>query len=130
MPGISLPGGAGQTDLPETESPREVGGGADAAAELPGGLSIEQASARVTKHNKGNWDYAWIVELRNDNKRRLRLNLTVRFLDADGYVLAETTHRGVAVPARGRRTAKGVHKLDAVPAGKVASINVAAIRAR
>jgi hypothetical protein len=129
MPGISLPAGAGAEE-PPVEQPREVSGGVDSAAELPAGLTVEKASAKVTKRSRGGWDYAWIVGLRSDSARKLRLKVTVRFLDEEGYVLDEAVQRDVTLAARGRRELKGTHKLEATVAGKVASVSVLAERAR
>jgi len=134
MPQISMPGGtpAGKPALAPTEpdeTPRQVSGSVAEAAELPSGLSVGLSSARVTKRGKTGWDYAWKVSLHNENKGRLRINLTVQFLDQDGYVLDETT-QNVSLSGHGNREAKGVHKLDLGPAAKVASISILATRAR
>jgi endonuclease YncB( thermonuclease family) len=122
MPGINLPGTAPPPAAPE--EPLEFTGGADAAAELPGDLSVESASARIVRHGKGSSDFSWVVSLNNEGRRRLKVNVTLRFLDEDGYVLGDATQRGVTVPARGDREVKGTRRLEADPASRVAAVSV------
>jgi hypothetical protein len=108
----------------------EFTGVLDPAADVPGGIRLRSATARVTQQSASGWDLAWQVGLKNTTRRRAHLDVTVRFLDADGYVLAEHKAAAVSVPARGAVEARGTQTLAPHLARRVSSLNVVIARAQ
>ena len=101
----------------------------DPAAVLPSGLKLERASARVTSQGRESWDFSWRAGLKSTSRRRQAVDVTVRFLDPDGYILAETVETDVSIPARSAVEARGTRNIPADAARRVSSITVLVERA-
>jgi endonuclease YncB( thermonuclease family) len=126
MPDINLPDGvAGPArNVPGGLDSPEFSGDLDPAAVLPSGIKLERASARVTSQGRESWDFSWRTGLKSTSRRRVSVDVTVRFLDADGYILAETVETGVSVPARSAVEARGTRNIPADAARRVSSVSV------
>jgi endonuclease YncB( thermonuclease family) len=128
VPSITVPDDS-KSFLPD-EPAAELTGAVDEAAELPAGLGVDSSSAQLTKRGRRGWDFGWRVELHNDNAKRLRINLTLRFLDHDGYVIGETTQRGISLNAHARKTIRGTIRLKADVGGRATGLSILATKAR
>lgn len=132
MPDISLPGVAGpgaRQDLSGSTALIEFSGDIEPGSELPTGIKLERASARVVSQGRESWDFSWRAGLKSTSRRRATYDVTVRFLDPDGYILGETVETDVSVPARSAVEARGTRNLPADAARRVSSISVLIERA-
>jgi endonuclease YncB( thermonuclease family) len=142
MPDISLPGeaatgpvtppaqGWSNSSQGAVDVTSELTGELDPATELPTGLKLVQATAKVTQRTTGGWDLGWRVGLKNSSRHRQRVDVTVRFLDADGYVLGEDTALNVSLPRRASAEARGTVSMPAPTARRAVSLSVIVERAK
>lgn len=129
MPDINIPGLVRESDLNKPVQEAEFKGDLDPAAVLPSGIKLDRASAKVVSQQRESWDFSWRAGIKSSSSRRATLNVTVRFLDKDGYILAESSETGVSVPARSAVEARGTRNIPADAAARVSSISVLIERA-
>jgi endonuclease YncB( thermonuclease family) len=129
MPEINIPGLRREGDLPATPEEIEFKGILDPAAVLPSGIKLDRASAKVVSQQRESWDFSWRAGIKSTSSRRTTVNVTVRFMDKDGYILAETVETGVSIPARSAVEARGTRNIPSDAARRVSSITLLIERA-
>ncbi len=70
-------------------------------------IDIVEIDSRTTENNDVWARYAWKLTLRNTTDRPISVQATIKFLDADGFLVDEDTEYGLAVPPMQEETFTG-----------------------
>jgi len=109
---------------PEPEAPSPVRAAPTAApAPTAEALAVElvDVSARSGEANSSWTKFAWKATLKSNLGRQLRFTLVIKFADADGYVLDDTSEAIVLGPFE-ERTFTGTELIDASVVSRVANV--------
>ena len=79
---------------------------------------------RIQERNTVWWKFAYQFTLRNNTDRQRSLNLEIKFVDSDGFVVDDATAYDVVVPADGTVTHSDSTLIDASEAGSVTGIQI------
>ena len=85
-------------------------------------LAIVDVDARITESTDVWSRFAWKLTLRNGLSNAVEVNATIEFLDADGFVIDDTTEYGLVVPSGETREFTGYDLLDASIAPNVKGV--------
>jgi len=93
-------------------SPRQPSGSRPAASSSssrPPAPSFRVVSLRyrVTERNNVWWKYSWILTIRNNVSAPLKLWVTIKFKDADGFIVDQNREYDLHVPAGSEQTFTG-----------------------
>lgn len=81
------------------------------------------ASSRITESNSTWSRFAWRLSLRNLTRQTLKLDATIEFQDADGYVIDSAYEYDILLPADGQEhVVTGSELIKAEGAPRVAKV--------
>lgn len=84
---------------------------------------IVSVDGRVTEKNDSWWRFAYIVEIENRDDYEMVLDLTVQFLDADGFIVDDDYSYNLYIGAHTTKQFTGYDLVTASVAENVESIN-------
>jgi hypothetical protein len=79
--------------------------------------------SKVTEQNSVWWKYAWKATLKNNSESAISTDVTVKFLDKDGFVIDEDREYNVVVPAGSEKLVSEHALIDASVAANVKSVS-------
>lgn len=79
---------------------------------------------RVQERNNVWWKFAYQFELRNNTNRQQAVNMEIKFVDSDGYVVDDATAYDITIPANGTTVHSDSTLIDASEAPSVAGIHI------
>lgn len=106
---------------PPSQQSSQLGPGGP--VEARSGLEVLSASARATERNNSWWRFGWVVTIKNHSDYSQTFALDVQFMDSDGYVVDDTTARGLSLPPGATHTFRESELISAGVAPRVASVN-------
>jgi hypothetical protein len=85
--------------------------------------TVIDVSAKVTESNTVWWKYAWKLTVRNNRTDRpITLDVKIKFLDKDGFVVDDDDAYNLSVAASSEATFSEYDLIDTEVAGNIASV--------
>lgn len=88
----------------------------------------ESLGFRIQERNNVWWKFAYQFELQNNTSRQQSVNVDIKFLDADGYVVDDARAYDITIPPNGTTVHSDSTLIDTSEASSVVSIRVADLR--
>ncbi len=114
----------GQTPILDVEGAAQNAPVSETPSTPPVELVEGSIGFRIQERNNVWWKFAYQFTLRNNTDRQRSLNLEIKFVDSDGFVVDDATAYDVVVPADGTVTHSDSTLIDASEAGSVTGIQI------
>jgi hypothetical protein len=85
-------------------------------------VDVVSVSAQATNTAAALWHYGYTLKLRNNTSKATNVNLRIKFLDADGYVVDDALMNNVFVPANTEQDYEDYKLIDSTLAARVKSV--------
>ena len=82
-------------------------------------VEIVAVESSVTERNPTWWRYAWRLTVRNNDSQPHRINATIEFQDAGGFIVDSNDAYGLAIEAGATKTFTGFALVNAAVAGNI-----------
>jgi hypothetical protein len=122
VPSTSPPQTAAPPAAPPAQQAQPAAAPTPATPAPPPPVDVVAVSAQATDTSAAQWHYGYTVKLRNNTTTPQTVNLRIKFLDGQGYVVDDTLMNNVYVPANTEQDYQDYKLIDAVTAAKVKSV--------